>query len=69
MDHLLLYFLLVALGLCYYMWAFSAASGGSSVAVHGLLTAVASLAAEHGLPGARASVVAAHGFSGCGAQS
>ena len=40
-----------------------AVSGDSSlVAVHGLLTVVASLVAEHGLLGLWTSVVAAHGF-------
>ena len=36
------------------------------VAVHGLLTAVASLVVEHGLWSARASVDAACGLSSCG---
>ena len=52
LDHLLLYLfiVLVALSLCYYMWAFSVCSkwGLLFVAVRGLLIAVASLAAETG---------------------
>ena len=38
----------------------------SPVAVHGLLTVVASPVEEHGLWGTRASVFAARGFSSCG---
>ena len=45
-------------------------SGSASVsyclaAVHGLLIAVASLAADHGFYGIRASVVVAQGLSSC----
>ena len=47
-----------------------AVSGGYTLAaVHGLLTAVASLVAEHRLQGVQASVVAAPGLSSCGAQA
>ena len=50
------------LGLCYY-------GGYYSVAVLGLLTAVASLVAEHRLYGMWASVAAAHGLSTCGSEA
>ena len=43
-----------------------AASRGSCLVAHKLLTAVASLVAEHRLQGARASVVAAGGFESSG---
>ena len=46
-----------------------ASRGYSLVAVHRLLTTVASLVEERGLEGTRASVVEAHGFSGCGSQA
>ena len=56
-------------------WVFTAAHGLSLVAasprsyslngVHGLLTAVASLAAESRAKGAQAPAVVAHGLSGC----
>ena len=42
---------------------------GLTVAVHGLLIAVASLVVEHGLSGLQASAVAAHGLSSCGSQA
>ena len=41
----------------------------SLVAVHGLLTAVASLVEEHGLEGAWASVIAACGLRSCGSRA
>ena len=50
------------LGLCYY-------GGCHSVAVLGLLSAVASLFAEHRLSGVWASVAAGHGPSSCGSEA
>ena len=62
---------MAALGLCCYTRAFSSCDdqGLLFVAVHGLLTAVASLVAEHGAVGARASIVAAHKLSSCGSRA
>ena len=50
-NFILFIYLLAALGLRCYAWDFSlvVASGGHSVAVHGLLIAVASLVVEHRL--------------------
>ena len=44
-------------------WVFIAACGLSLVAVHGILTAVASLVTEHRLQSLRASGVVVHGLS------
>ena len=56
---------MAALGLCCCTQAFSSCGEQRLlfVAVHGLLTAVASLALEHRLQGVRASVVVGHGLS------
>ena len=48
---------------------FSSCRGHSLAAVHGLLTAVASLVSEQGLRGSWTSEVAARGLGSCGSQS
>ena len=74
-GYLLLFFhwflVWTVLGLrCCWFFSLSAASGVYSLAaVHGLLTAGASLVAEHGLSGVQASVAVAHGPDGCSSQA
>ena len=65
-------FILAALGLCCYAWAFSSCHKWGILfvtAVLGLLLEVASLVAEHGLSVAGASGVAARRLRSCGMQT
>ena len=66
----LLLFFWQVVGLCYCTWAFPSSGSRSSflVEVHGLLFAVAPLAAEHRLL-AQASVAVAHGLHSCSSQA